>query len=151
MSTAFFRANVGACVFNALGQVLALKRKGAVENSWQMPQGGIEDGEDPQTAVWRELQEETGLLEHEAAIITELPDWLVYELPIEDRNAKVGWGQVQKWFLIRVLATPTVRPDSIEFENFAWLAPPELMPLVVPFRRSTYERVFGVLDRIVEM
>lgn len=147
MSTAFFRANVGACVVDAKGRVLALKRKAVPENAWQMPQGGIEAGEDPRAAVRRELQEETGLLPHEVEIVAEHPDWLVYELPIEYRNPKVGWGQVQKWFLLRALPTAIVRPDGREFEDCAWLTPADLMPLVVEFRRATYERVFALLAR----
>ncbi len=145
MAAAFFRANVGACVVNAEGRVLALKRKGVAENSWQMPQGGIEEGEDPRAAVWRELREETGLLPHELEIVAEYPGWLVYELPVEYRNPKVGWGQSQKWFLLRALAAVTVRPDGKEFEDYAWLTPADLMPLVADFRRPTYERVFAFL------
>lgn len=146
MSTAFFRANVGACVFDAEGRVLALKRKGVVENAWQMPQGGIEPGEDPPAAVWRELHEETGLLPDKLEIVAEHPDWLVYELPLEYRNPKVGWGQAQKWFLLRASATVVVKPDGKEFEDYAWLKPADLMPLVVEFRRPTYQRVFAFLE-----
>jgi len=147
MSAEFFRANVGACVVNSEGRVLAFKRKGVAENAWQMPQGGIEAGEDPRAAVWRELREETGLAPHVLGIIAEYPDWLVYELPAEYRNSKVGRGQVQKWFLLRASATAVPRPDGKEFEDCAWLRPADLMPLVVEFRQPTYERVLAFLGQ----
>lgn len=146
MSTPFFRANVGACVVNADGHVLALKRKGVPENAWQMPQGGIEAGEDPRAAIFRELREETGLLAHELSITAECPDWLVYELPLEYRNSKVGWGQAQKWFIFRASPAARARPDGKEFEDCAWLKPADLLPLVMEFRRPTYERVFALLS-----
>ena len=143
MSAAFFRANVGACVVNAEGRILTLKRKGNIENAWQMPQGGIEAGEDPRTAVLRELKEETGLLPQDVTIIAEHPEWLPYELPVQFRNAKTGLGQVQKWFLIQASETTTVIPDGVEFEDSAWLKPEDLLKLVVWFRRPVYERVLA--------
>ena len=147
MSAVFFRAGVGACVFNARGQVLALKRKGVPENSWQMPQGGIEDGEDARAALWRELEEETGLLRRQVEIVAECPGWLAYELPVNYRNAKVGWGQVQKWFLLRAPDAVTITPDGKEFEDWAWSTPAAMLPLVAEFRRPVYERVFELLAR----
>jgi putative (di)nucleoside polyphosphate hydrolase len=146
MSDAFFRANVGACVTDDLGRVLALKRKGVPESAWQMPQGGIEEGETPHDAVVRELQEETGLRARDFELVTERPGWLVYELPLEFRRPKVGWGQAQRWFLLRMRPGATIRADGEEFEAFEWLHPAELLSRAIAFRRPVYEQVFSAFD-----
>lgn len=143
MSDAFFRANAGACVIDGEGRVLALKRRGVADNAWQMPQGGIDAGETPRQAVLRELREETGLQPPDVELLAEHPDWLVYELPIEYRKPKVGWGQAQKWFLLRARPNAIVRPDGQEFDDHAWLAPAELLPRVIAFRRPVYDRVLA--------
>lgn len=145
MSDAFFRANVGTCVIDREGRVLALKRRGVTDDAWQMPQGGIDADETPRQAALRELGEETGLRPRDVELLAEHPDWLVYELPLEYRRPKVGWGQAQKWFLLRVRANAVVRPDGNEFDDYAWMTPTELMPHVVAFRRPVYDRVFAYL------
>jgi putative (di)nucleoside polyphosphate hydrolase len=141
MTDAFFRANVGACVLDVHGCVLALKRKGVPEEVWQMPQGGIGINESKRDAVLRELQEETGLTSDDVEIVAEHSEWLVYELPKEYRNTKVGWGQVQKWFLLRVYQNSLIKPDGIEFEDCAWLSGDDLLRRTVTFRLPTYRRV----------
>ena len=143
MTSAYFRANVGACVVDAQGHVLALKRKGTTDNAWQMPQGGIEEGETPASAVMRELAEETGLTADDVTIVAEFPEWLAYELPLEYRRPKVGWGQVQRWFLLRLTPGALVRPDGVEFEAFQFLPPGELMHRAIAFRRPVYEKVLA--------
>jgi putative (di)nucleoside polyphosphate hydrolase len=141
VSEAFFRANVGACIIDERGRVLALRRKGVPEIVWQMPQGGIETGEEPHQAVLREVKEETGLTQNDVEIVAEYPDWLVYELPRQYRNEKVGWGQAQRWFLLRARAGVTIRPDNVEVEAAAFLAPEDLLKSAVAFRLPTYRRV----------
>ena len=141
MKGAYFRANAGACVIDGRGRVLALRRRGPAESAWQMPQGGIKRGEAPDEAALRELREEAGLRRGSVTLLAEHPEWLVYELPTEYRNRKVGWGQAQKWFLFRARADARVVPDGVEFDAFAWLPVAELMKRVVPFRRAVYRRV----------
>ena len=142
MGDAFFRASVGACVTDGKGRVLALRRRGVADEAWQMPQGGIDAGETPREAVLRELEEETGLRAADVAIVAEFPEWLVYELPLEYRRPKVGWGQAQKWFLLRANEGVTVKPDGKEFDAFEWVKPQELLSRVVMFRRGVYGKVF---------
>ena len=141
MSGEFFRAGVGAVVVDA-GRILVLRRKGARDSAWQLPQGGVEAGEDPEAAIYRELREETGLERAQLRLLSSAGEWLAYELPPEYRNAKVGRGQVPRWFLYE-LAAPrgAVRPDGLEFEDAAWVTAQELLARAVPFRVPLYRRL----------
>src|SRR5438128_2486181 len=96
-----FRANVGIVLANERGEVLALERK-KIPGAWQMPQGGIQDHEEPIQAAKRELQEETGISADQVEFVAECPDWLAYELPRDMWSTKTGRGQVQKWFLFKL-------------------------------------------------
>jgi putative (di)nucleoside polyphosphate hydrolase len=148
MRGAFFRANVGACVTDGQGRVLALRRRGVKRAAWQMPQGGIEAHETPRTALLRELREETGLRARDVTVLAEFADWLVYELPPEYRRPKVGRGQAQKWFLLRAKSGAVVVPDGKEFDAFDWLMPAQLLARVVAFRRPVYKKLFALWPRM---
>ena len=140
--TEFFRASVGAMLVNAAGQVLVLQRADVAGEAWQMPQGGLRQGEDPQQAMQRELKEEIGILPEHYVVTAVCTDWLAYELPEVYRNEKVGRGQVQKWFLCRFHGKKDViKPDGIEFVAYEWVEQSRLLDLTVPFRRSIYERL----------
>lgn len=123
--------------------MLALRRRGVADEAWQMPQGGIDAGETARAAVLRELEEETGLRANDVTIVAEFPEWLVYELPLEYRRPKVGWGQAQKWFLLGAKEGVEVKPDGKEFDAFEWVKPQELMLRVVAFRRPIYQRLLA--------
>ena len=139
----YFRASAGAVVINDARRVLALRRKDTPGHAWQMPQGGIGFEEVPGDAVWRELREETGLARGDLELLATSPEWLVYELPKAFRSTKVGWGQAQRWFLLRATPGAEVRPDGKEFVAFDWFTPEELVDRVVEFRRLVYRRVFA--------
>jgi len=98
----FFRANVGVVVLNAEGEVLALEREGYA-GSWQLPQGGLEVGEEPADAARRELGEETGLRWDQLQLLGEYPEWLAYELDEDMRGPDTGRGRVQIWFYVRLV------------------------------------------------
>ncbi len=142
----FFRASVGAVIINSSGQVLALERTDH-PGAWQFPQGGIDDGEEPLTAVYREVEEETGIPANALALIRQHPRLLSYELPIEWRGEKVGRGQTQRWFLFRLFSDDAIQlPSPGEFSHWRWLRFAELLPLVAPFRQEIYQalaREFG--------
>jgi putative (di)nucleoside polyphosphate hydrolase len=138
----YFRAGVGAVIANGAGKILAMRRKGVADAAWQMPQGGIGFTETPTVAVWREINEETGLTPGDLQLVHQLSEWTVYELPREFRSDKVGWGQAQRWFLLRASPTAAVTPDGKEFDAFNWLAPADLVAQAVAFRVPVYERVF---------
>ena len=141
MASRHFRAGVVAVIERADGAVLAFERAD-VPGSWQLPQGGIEPGEEAADTVWREISEETGLGPVDVALIGEHPDWVAYEWPPDIRAGRNGIGQVQRWFMFRVVDETIVpRPDGSEFCAWQWVDRQWLVDNVIPFRRSAYERV----------
>jgi putative (di)nucleoside polyphosphate hydrolase len=144
----FFRANVGIVVLNADGQVLALERE-EHPGSWQLPQGGLEVGEEPVEAAGRELGEETGLRWDQVNLLGECGEWLAYELDADMRGPDTGRGQVQRWFYVRLadqaamidLSRVDERKGSREFSAYAWMSLAELLGRTVPFRLGVYRRV----------
>jgi putative (di)nucleoside polyphosphate hydrolase len=138
----FFRASVGAVIMNSEGRVLALERSDT-EGSWQFPQGGIDDHEEPLAAAFREVREETGIAPDSLLLIRQHPHLLSYELPREWRSPKVGRGQTQRWFLFRFLLPDNLitLPSPGEFRLWRWLDFHELMPLVAAFRQELYRAI----------
>ena len=142
MTDAFFRASVGAVVLDPHRRILVMRRKGIREAAWQMPQGGIGMDESPLDALYRELNEETGLEHRDVEIVASTSDWLAYELPPEFRNAKVGWGQSQRWFLCKLLTDRSrAHPDGVEFTDVDWVTAEELVARAVSFRMPIYRRL----------
>ena len=138
----FFRANVGAVITRSDGSVLVLRRADVQAEAWQLPQGGIDRGEEPLDALVREIGEETGLGPEDYQIVAESTDWLAYELPPEFRSLKVGRGQVQKWFHCRLVRDDQpITPDRVEFDAATWMTPRELVERVVAFRRRVYQQL----------
>jgi len=145
-----YRPGVGAVLFNGDGCVWIGRRAArsdpVMTQFWQMPQGGIEDGETPSEAVFRELAEETGT--DKAEIIAETRDWFSYDLP--EHLIGVTWaggyrGQIQKWFALRF--TGDVRDFDLEessepeFTEWRWAQVSELPDLIVPFKRRLYQDI----------
>jgi putative (di)nucleoside polyphosphate hydrolase len=144
-----YRDNVGAVLFSRDGLVLVARRadlpnaEGAA-GGWQLPQGGMDPGEDPRVAVFRELEEEIGTAK--AAILAEHPDWLSYDLPPELLGRALGGrfrGQRQRWFALRFLGEDAdIRLDldpHPEFDAWRWARLDELPALAVGFKRVIYE------------
>jgi putative (di)nucleoside polyphosphate hydrolase len=147
----FFRAGVGIVVTDGSGRVLALERADH-PGAWQLPQGGLEAGEEPKDAALRELREETGLSPGDVQLVDELDEWLVYELPPASRSAKTGRGQAQRWFKFatgRDGGQLEARP-GIEACRLRWMRFAEVLDGAVEFRRQTYQQIgerFALADR----
>ncbi|MHC4548625.1 MAG: NUDIX domain-containing protein [Planctomycetota bacterium] len=138
----YFRAGVGAVIADDQGKVLTLERSD-VPGAWQLPQGGIEEGEAPLAAVLREIREETGIAEDELELAGEYPEPLVYELPPEARSAKTGMGQVQYWFRFRYRRRDEDKrlPKGGEFRAGSWRPLDRVASEAVEFRRRVYQRL----------
>src|SRR5690349_2014681 len=114
-----FRAGVITVVRRSDGQVLAFERAD-LTGEWQLPQGGIETGETPEQAAWRELREETGLSKHDVTLVDQHADWTVYEWPADMRSSQ-RIGQVHRWFFFEPRADDIVpKPDGREFSSWQW-------------------------------
>lgn len=147
MASRTFRAGVVTVVERSDGQILAFERVDT-PGAWQLPQGGIDEGEEPYDAAWRELKEETGLRRKHVELIDELDEWLVYIWPREVATAR-RLGQCQRWFRFRLLDDDTEpRPDGREFGAWRWVTREWLIDNVVEFRRPAYRRgLAGTGDR----
>ena len=150
-----FRANVGIVLMQADGRVFLGKRAG--DKGWQFPQGGIKSGEDPEQAMYRELEEETGLKPHHVEIIGRTRDWLHYDVP--ERWVRREWrghyrGQKQIWFLLKMLGQDsdvTLKCDFEKPEFDAWRWHDFWIPLdsVIEFKRGVYKSALDELSRFI--
>ena len=152
-----YRRCVGVMVLNRAGLVWAGRRIRSSDSEldeaepqlWQMPQGGIDEGETPAAAAMRELREETGMTS--AAIIAESRTWYPYDLPTHLIGRVWGGryrGQMQKWFALRFDGAESeinILPvdHDAEFDLWRWAPVDELSTLVVPFKRDVYDQVIG--------
>lgn len=146
-----YRPGVGVLLCNAAGMVFVGQRIDSKLEAWQMPQGGIDDGETPEVAALRELEEETGVMARLARITRETPDWHYYDLP-EDMIGTI-WrgrycGQRQKWFSMDFLGDDSdinIATSHPEFKAWRWAEPDELVSLAVPFKQNLYRDIVKTL------
>jgi len=149
-----YRPNVGIILSNPLGRVLWAKRVG--QNAWQFPQGGIRADESAEEALYRELNEELGLLPEHVTVAGCTRHWLRYRLPkryIRLHNDPVCIGQKQKWFMLRLIAPDaTVRFDAHakpEFDGWRWVDYWHPLSEVVFFKRDVYRRALRELSHLI--
>lgn len=158
-----YRPCVGIAVFNAAGLVWAGRRITANDTElagaaklWQMPQGGIDPGEEPLAAARRELYEETGMTS--VSLLAEAPDWITYELPADLVGIALKGkyrGQKQRWFAFRfegpeseIRIDPPPGGHEAEFDAWDWKPMRELPELIVPFKRPVYEQVVAAFGNL---
>lgn len=146
-----FRPNVGIILANSHGQVLWAKRIG--QNAWQFPQGGINEGETPQQAMYRELEEEVGLAPGDVEVVSVTRGWLRYRLPkrmIRHHSKPVCIGQKQKWFLLKLVSSDdAIRIDTTnnpEFDGWRWVSYWYPLGQVVSFKREVYRKAMKELS-----
>lgn len=148
-----YRRGVGVVLLNGAGKVFVAQRIDTAEPAWQMPQGGIDKGEEPLAAALRELEEETGT--NKAELIAPTNDWLRYDLPA-DLQAKM-WkgkyrGQEQMWYLMRFTGTDSdinIETKHPEFSAWKWADFEALPDLIVGFKKDLYRQIVAAFkDRV---
>lgn len=158
-----YRPCVGIAVFNRDGLVWTGRRidddKGELSGAtrlWQLPQGGIDKGEEPLSAAYRELLEETGM--SSVSLIAEAPDWINYDLPKDLIGVALKGkyrGQTQRWFAFRfegdeseIAINPPPGDHKAEFDEWRWRPIVEIPDLIVPFKREVYAKVVAAFAHI---
>jgi len=149
-----YRPNVGVVICNRRGQVFWAKRCG--QHSWQFPQGGIDSGETPEQAMYRELYEEVGLRKKDVTILAVTRHWLRYKLPkrlIRWEQKPLCIGQKQKWFLLQLESEESIvnmdQTNHPEFDGWSWVSYWYPVRQVVSFKREVYRSVLVEFKSIV--
>ncbi|MES1150560.1 MAG: RNA pyrophosphohydrolase [Dongia sp.] len=149
-----YRRGVGVVLFNAARKVFVAQRIDNPGPAWQMPQGGIDKGEAPLDAAWRELREETGVTS--AELLAESRDWLRYDLPpdLAGRLWKGKYrGQEQKWYAFRFTGRESeidIAGEHPEFSSWKWAEFRTVPDLIVPFKRALYDQVVAEFGHLAK-
>ncbi len=147
-----YRPAAAIMLLNADDKVFVAQRIDSALEAWQMPQGGLDPGEDPEAGALRELEEETGIRPHLVDILGRAPEELLYDLPRELVGKVWGGkyrGQAQHWFVARFLGSDAdinLETAEPEFRAWKWVAASELVDLIVPFKRELYGQVVTIFS-----
>jgi putative (di)nucleoside polyphosphate hydrolase len=150
-----YRNGVGAMVINAQKKIFVGKRIDNNSNAWQMPQGGIDSGEDEDVAVFRELYEETGIDKNSVKIIKKSSQYFYYNLPYNLQKKFWGGkylGQKQRWYLLKFEADDSlinINLESPEFCEWQWVEKSEIIDLIVNFKKQLYRDVLTEFDKFL--
>jgi putative (di)nucleoside polyphosphate hydrolase len=142
-----YRPAAGVMLLNRDGKVFVAQRLDSTLEAWQMPQGGLDEGEDAEEGALRELEEETGITRDHVEVIARTPAELTYDLPDDliGKMWKGKWrGQRQSWFLMRFTGTDqdvNILTADPEFRAWKWTDPQDLPRMIVPFKKKLYEQV----------
>ena len=148
-----YRNGVGIVVLNNENKVFVAKRIDNPKNFWQMPQGGVDEGEDLLNAAYRELKEETSIFN--VKLIKEIEDWTQYDLP--SKLIGIIWkgrykGQTQKWFIFKFLGNDTeinIKTKNPEFLDWKWIEIGKITEIVVDFKKEVYQKVEKEIKKLL--
>ncbi len=148
-----YRKCVGMMILNNQNQILVGRRLDHPSGFWQMPQGGIDNNENPKDAVWREMKEEIGT--NNAELLYESSNWFNYEIPRETLKT-LPWGnlyigQEQRWFVFRFKGKENeinVKTENPEFSEWKWIKYDSLLENIVPFKKEVYKNVLKEFKKI---
>jgi len=148
-----YRSGVGMMILNEKNKILVGKRLDHPSGFWQMPQGGIDDNEKPEKAVWREMMEEIGT--NNAKLIKSTDQWYKYEIP-KDTLKTLPWGekyigQKQKWFAFQFTGKDediNVDTNNPEFSEWKWILHDNLVDNIVPFKKILYKNVLNEFENL---
>ena len=147
-----YRPAVGVMLLNREGKALVGQRLDSTLEAWQLPQGGLDEGETPEEGAFRELEEETGVHRRHVEIIARCPELLYYDLPddLVGKMWKGKWrGQCQTWFLARFTGEDedvNIETEDPEFRAWKWAEPAELPAMIVPFKKELYEQLLEAFE-----
>tara|TARA_Y100000996_G_scaffold192686_1_gene150935 strand:+ start:33 stop:494 length:462 start_codon:yes stop_codon:yes gene_type:complete len=143
-----YRKCVGMMILNNNNDILVGRRLDHPSGYWQMPQGGIDDNENPEEAVWREMMEEIGT--NKAKLYKTSNQWINYEIPKETLDhlpwGKIYIGQTQKWFIFKFLGKDkdiNVETQNPEFSEWKWMNCNDLVKNAVPFKKNIYQKILN--------
>jgi putative (di)nucleoside polyphosphate hydrolase len=148
-----YRPCVGILLLDRQGRIFIGERRGPALDAWQMPQGGIDDGETPLAAARRELLEEVGT--DQAELLAESARWHCYDVPpaLRPEHWRGRWqGQCQRWFAFRFTgadAAIDIATAEPEFARWRWASAAELLAVIVPFKRAVYEAVLAEFGHLL--
>ena len=148
------RNGVGVIIFNKNKKIFVGKRKDNPVDKWQMPQGGVDEGEDYFSAMKRELKEETSIIN--VKILKELEGFFEYELP--ENLIGIIWkgqfrGQKQKWFIAEYLGEDSeinLNTKNPEFIEWKWISPDELPKVIVDFKKNMYNKLLIKIKEFID-
>ena len=149
-----YRSCVGLMVFNKNGKVFCGQRLDNKAEAWQLPQGGIDEGELAIEAGYRELKEETSIIS--VQFVSEYPEWLNYDipLPLADNLWEGKYrGQTQRWLLFYFSGTDkeiNIKTKYPEFKNWIWLNPQHLPEKAISFKKNVYQKINKVFIPILK-
>jgi putative (di)nucleoside polyphosphate hydrolase len=145
IDTRFFRAGVGTVIYNSKGEVALFERAQNPVGIWQFQQGGIDLGEDTQTTLWRELQEEVGLVESDFEVVTEYPHWTIHQNTnsIAD-SSQSRLGQAYRWYFLKLKEGSTIdlsKATEDEVANYNWVSFPEAIKTPEKLKKHIYQEL----------
>jgi len=148
-----YRKCVGMMILNSNNKILVGRRIDHPSGFWQMPQGGIDDNENPEEAVWREMMEEIGT--NNAELFNISNQWINYKIPQETLDnlpwGKIFIGQTQKWFIFKFTGMDediNVQTQNPEFSEWKWMNADDLVENAVPFKQKTYKAILDEFSDI---